>query len=360
MNTYAVIMAGGIGERLWPLSRQKRPKQVLKLCSERTMIEETIERVKPMVPMERIIVVTGNDMKEAIQGVMPELTDGNFITEPCRRNTAPAIFAAASHILAKDSDGIMVVLSSDHFIKPYERFAERIATARSVAESTDALVLIGIEPSRPETGYGYIEIGKPLKEFEKQKVFSVDSFKEKPNHLTADRYYTSGKHLWNSGMFVWKASTIMDEAKKYLPEMYASFQKYTASIGQDNETNVLEMIYNTIVSKSIDHGILEHSKRVVVLWASFIWDDVGSPLAIPRIHPPDEDGNTTIGKAVFYNSYQNIVVNQREHPVVLFGLSDLVIIHTDDVLLITTTSRESEMRRLMELIKENNELKEYL
>ncbi|MFP4460024.1 MAG: mannose-1-phosphate guanylyltransferase [Candidatus Zixiibacteriota bacterium] len=359
MKDYAIIMAGGIGERLWPLSRKSKPKQLLKLFSDKTMIEETIARIEDMIPIERVLIVSGKEMKDMIKETVPRLKDENFLVEPKRKNTASAILYAANYLLGKEEDAMMFVLTSDHFIKPVDRFLESLKLAKEVA-MTDKLVLLGIEPSRPETGYGYIETGEQMDEFDSNDVYKVKAFKEKPQRHIADKYYIDSKHLWNSGMFIWKASSIAREANVCAPKLATEFDKYRESVESPDSQKTLEDVFDRAEKVSIDSGVMEKACNVAVVRAKFIWDDMGSFIALPRIYGSDGNGNTVIGEAKNYRSFQTVVYNKTDKPIVTFGLSDAIIVRTDDVLLIMSSHEHSKVGELVKKIKENGELEEYM
>ena len=361
MKQFVVIMAGGIGERLWPLSRQSKPKQFLKLYSQNTMFEETLKRIEPLVPIENIIVVTNQTMKDLILEEHPNLTDDNFLVEPRRRNTASAIVYAAIHIKAKFGDGMMFVLTSDHFIKPLDRFLESLRLASKVADS-GKLVLLGIEPSRPETGYGYIEtdLENPMQEYSDREVYPVKSFKEKPNIQLADKYYIDAVHLWNSGMFIWKASAILDAAEEHIPNVYGPFQELFANYNTDKRQETVISVFDKVQSVSIDKGVMERAKDVAVVRANFVWDDMGSFLALQRVYQPDNCGNIEVGNVLSKKSIETVVFNSTDKPVVTFGLTDTVVVRTDDVVFVFSTSEAPNITTMLNVLKNKDEYDEYL
>ncbi len=358
---FAVIMAGGIGERLWPLSRKSKPKQFLKLYSDKSMFEETIERIAPMIPLENVLIVTNSVMKELIQNEHPNITDDNFLVEPKRRNTASAILYAATHIKAKHGDGKMFVLTSDHFIKPRDRFLESLRLAGHVAES-GKLVLLGVEPSRPETGYGYIEVDldNPMTEYSERDVYPVSSFKEKPNMRLADKYYIDSVHLWNSGMFIWKVSAILEAAKKSIPDVYGPFNDLLDKYNTDEREKAVADVFERVPSISIDKGVMERASDVAVVRANFVWDDMGSFLALPRVFQPDSCGNIEVGNVKSRKSIETIVFNSTEKPIVTFGLTDSIVVRTDDVVLVLSKSEAPNMAELLKTIREEGNLDRYM
>lgn len=361
MKNFAVIMAGGKGERFWPASRADRPKQLLRLLSEKTMLEETIDRVDTLVDPEDVLIVTSDDLRILIEKELPQLGNGNFLIEPVGRNTAPAIGLAAANIVAKHGDGVMIVLSSDHRIKPVESFQTAISAAAQIAAENDRLILIGIETSRPETGYGYIQTGIELMEVDGLTIYDVASFREKPNRLLAQEYYLDSKHLWNSGIFVWRAKVILEEMETALPEHYELLMRYKDAVGTPEERKILDEIFAKMQSISIDYGVLEKSKSVAVLRAKFTWDDVGSFSALERIMRKDFDGNVVAGdNVVLHETYETTVMNEAPGPVVTFGISDITIIRTEDALLVIHKTKIPHMRELLDTMKEMPDMEGYL
>ena len=361
MENFAIILAGGKGERFWPVSRESKPKQLLKLISDRTMLEETISRVESFVKNENILVVTGHDLKRLMKKETPALKNENFIIEPVGRNTAPAIGLAAANIIGRFGDGLMFVLSTDHHIKPVGAFVKALKKAGRFAVKENRLVLLGIEPSRPETGYGYIEMGREIEKTKDYTICDVAFFKEKPNRLKAQEYYLDSKHLWNSGIFIWKASEILKEIEKYLPGLHSELKKYITVIGTKKEKQVLREAFERIEAISIDYGVLEKSDSVAVLHAKFTWDDVGSYAALERILSKDRDGNIIAGdNTLFVDTYETTIMNETPGLVVTFGVSDLVVVRAEDVVFIVHKTRIPEMRELLEKVKKRPELEKYL
>ncbi|MCK5832525.1 mannose-1-phosphate guanylyltransferase [bacterium] len=360
MENFAVILAGGRGERFWPASRYKKPKQLLKMISDRTMLEETMCRVEGFVDKKNVLIVTGEHLKGLIKKEIGPLDDDNFFIEPIGRNTAPAIGFAAAKIAATHGDGIMFVLSSDHLIRPVSTFIEAMQAAKTIAENSDKLMLIGIEPSRPETGYGYIEVGTDLQQVDGFTAYNVESFKEKPNHLIAQEYYLDNKHLWNSGIFVWRAKRILEEIEINLPELFEVISGYMELIGTEDEASFIKSEFERINPISIDYGVLEKSKHVGVLRAKFTWDDVGDYGALERILVKNHDGNVLSGDDIFaHETYESTIISDGEGAVVTFGVSDLVVVREGDVLLVLHKTRIPQMRELLEKIKDEG-LERYL
>ena len=362
MEEFVVILAGGRGERFWPASRTNMPKQLLKLYSNKTMLQETMDRTLPLVPLERTFIVTGNHLRDLIKQTHPEVPDQNFIIEPMAKNTAPAICLAAANIVAQYGDGIMYVLASDHYIYPVEMFRDVLRVGREVILTFDKLVLMGIQPTRAETGYGYIQIGEKIAEYDGIKCFHVNSFKEKPSRVKAQEFYLSGEYLWNSGNFMFRAQKVLEEAEKYLPEFAKKMRQYIDKFGTPEAEQILRDAFENVTAISIDFAILEKSQDVAVLWGAFQWDDVGSWGALERILPKDKFNNVIAGvdEKLLVDTYETTIYNNQDSLIVAFGVSDLVIVNMGDVILVMNKTRIPEMRELVEKVKENPEWKKYL
>ena len=342
---YAVILAGGKGERFWPLSRSSRPKQLLKILGDKSMLRMTAERLEGFIPAERRIVILTGGIAPAVK---LEIADERMLIEPCGRNTALAVGFAAVEIMKESSDAVMAVLPADHYIGEKELFLRALEVGFEYAEK-GSLVTFGVVPSRPETGYGYIELGKEID----RGVFSVERFREKPNTKEAMEYLRSGRFLWNSGMFVWKASVILEEIKRYLPEMGEYLQAY-----MDGKMTV-EELYDRSISISIDYGVMERSKRVVVVKANFSWDDVGSWLSLERIHPRDKDKNVVLGDSALLDTSECVVFSDEGKLVATLGINGLIVVNTGDVVLVADKSRAQDVRALVEFLADRGK-KKYL
>jgi len=343
---YPVILAGGAGERFWPLSRKDHPKQFLKIFSDKSMINETINRLLPIAPKNHIYIVCGENLYRPLRKMVGKQV--SIINEPYGKNTAPAIALAAAKLVKKDPDGIMAVLSADHLIKPTAKFISCLKCAAVIAQDNHSLVTFGIKPARPDTGYGYIEIGKKLKTGRNQKAYQVKSFKEKPNQQTATTYIKSGKFLWNSGMFVWSLKTIMNEFKSSMPQLYKHLKIY-----QKNQTQkALLHFYKNVKKESIDYGVMEKARRVAVIECSFNWDDVGSWEALPRFSKLDKQGNLITGKSISLDCKNITLINKDQNNLIAVkGLQSLAIIQTPDALLIINKNEIKNIKTLTAQIK---------
>ncbi|MCX7920927.1 MAG: mannose-1-phosphate guanylyltransferase [Clostridia bacterium] len=351
MDKYAVIMAGGGGTRFWPLSRQQKPKQLLNISGNDVMINEAIKRMLGVVELDKTYIVTNKKQKEVIrQLIMNELPKENILYEPIGRNTAACIAYAAVAISAKGGDALMCVLPSDHFIGNEDRFRETMARAFDAAEKTGKLITVGIKPTFPSTGYGYIRYTGDG-EMELDGVYEVDEFIEKPGIESARRYVESGNYLWNSGMFVWKVSTILENIKRYLPRLYKSMLHIREMILSGREQEGIESIYSALPSISIDFGIMERSDEVLVIPGDFGWNDVGSWDALGTIFPTDESGNIIRAKHVSINTKNSIIYNNGDRLIATIGLDNLIIADTSDALLICPKDKAQEVKNIVELIK---------
>lgn len=332
-------MAGGSGTRFWPASRNARPKQFLKIGSERTLLRQTAERVLALVGWDRLIVVTGAHHAEHAHHDLPELPAANLLKEPVGRNTAPCIGWATDVILARDPEARIAVLSADHFIADEARFRGYLEQA--FAAASDRIVLFGIEPDRPETGYGYIQRGQ-----ERGGIFEVQRFVEKPDRATAEGYLAEGTYLWNSGMFVFPARLMRDEIEQHLPDLDQALRKIAA------DATALEAVYPRIPSISIDYGIMEKTRRVAVLAASFGWSDVGSWDAAMEIYPADVEGNVLRGDVLNVASARSMVDAETGRLVALVGVEDVIVVDTPDALLVMRRGRSQDVKKVVEALKE--------
>jgi mannose-1-phosphate guanylyltransferase len=355
---YAVVMAGGSGTRLWPRSRKSKPKQLLDIVSSKTMIQETVDRLSGLVEEENIIVVVGEMHFEDINRQLAQVPTENILVEPEGKNTAPCIGLAAVHVRARHKNAVMVVLPSDHLIKNANRFRKVIKAAAAVAQKGKSLVTIGIEPTFPETGYGYVQIGEKTGSTKGEDVYEVIAFREKPTVTVARKFLKAGAYMWNSGMFVWTADTILDQIEKHLPDLHKGLMKIDASLGKDSEQRTLKKVYASIESESIDFGVMEKADKVMLLKGDFGWNDIGSWAAMEQLWPKDADGNFLDADVVSIESSGNIIHSTKK-LVTVIGLKDIVIIETEDALLVCAKDRAPDVRRAVEELKERG-LDDYL
>ena len=348
MKKTALIMAGGRGERFWPKSRKNLPKQFLSLTDDgKTMIQLTVERILPLVDMQDIYIATNRDYKKLVREQLPEIPEENILCEPVGRNTAPCIGLGAVHISRKYDDAVMLVLPSDHLLKYNTIFLNTLSDAAEVAEQGENLVTLGITPDYPETGYGYIKFN-PNQTM--KRAFAVDRFVEKPDLETAKEYLATEQYLWNSGMFIWKVSTILHNMEKYLPETYAGLQRIQNAIATEDEQSVLEQEFEAFHSESIDYGIMEKAQNIYILSGSFGWDDVGSWLAVERIRQSNEFGNVITGNAVTVDT-KNTIIEGDKKLIATVGIEDLIIVDTEDALLICEKDSAGNIKKVLENLK---------
>lgn len=324
------------------------PKQFLSLTDDgKTMIQLTVERILPLVDMEDIYISTNVAYKDLVRRQLPEIPEENILCEPVGRNTAPCIGLGAVHMAKKYGDGIMMVLPSDHLIKYTSIFISTLSDACDVAEQGPNLVTLGITPDSPETGYGYIKF---LPDRSLGRAFAVDRFVEKPNLETAKEYVVSEQYLWNSGMFIWKISTILDNLKEYLPEIYEGLCRIGAAIGTETQEHVLEREFEAFRPESIDYGVMEKAKNIYILTGAFGWDDVGSWLAVGRIKQSNEFGNVVNGNVVTVNT-KNTIIQGGEKLIATVGIQDIIVVDTEDALLICDKNSAGDIKKVLENLR---------
>ncbi|MBW2648526.1 MAG: mannose-1-phosphate guanylyltransferase [Deltaproteobacteria bacterium] len=355
---YAVIMAGGKGTRFWPLSREKRPKHLLNITGEKTIIQYTVDRVTPLVGKDNVLIVTGVSHSDEIRKQLPELPAENILIEPVGRNTAPCIGLAAIHIRKRNPDAVMFVLPSDHLIADTKSFLASLTTAHEMAKMRDCLVTIGIKPEWPETGYGYMEKGRIASTIGETKIYEVQSFREKPDPATAEAFLKDGRFFWNSGMFIWKASAILDAIKRLVPELYDGLMKIEKSIGTKYEKDTLSEIYRNIRPVSIDYGVMEKAPDVFMLEGIFGWNDIGSWDALWDVLDKDAGGNATRGDIISFDTSNSLIYSPKK-MVALIGVKNLIVVETGDSLLICRRGASQDVRKVVERLEEKG-MKEYL
>ncbi|HCD44607.1 MAG TPA: mannose-1-phosphate guanylyltransferase [Lachnoclostridium sp.] len=348
MNTTALIMAGGRGERFWPKSRKNMPKQFLSLTDDgKTMIQLTVERISPMVKLEDVYIATNKEYKSLVLEQLPGLPEQNVLCEPVGRNTAPCIGLGAMHIAKKYDDAMMFVFPSDHLIKFNQMFIRTLQDACEVAEKNDNLVTIGIVPDYPETGYGYIKFDSHIME---GHAYKVDRFVEKPSLEMAKEYLATEEYLWNSGMFIWKVSSILKNFRKFMPDTYDALKRIQDAIGTEQEEAVLEKEFRGIQSQSIDYGIMEKAEGIYILLGTFGWDDVGSWLAVERIKKTNEFGNAVNGNIITVNSH-NCIIQGGKKLIAAVGLDDMIVVDTEDATLICSKDHAGDIKKVLENLK---------
>ncbi len=348
MKITALIMAGGRGERFWPKSRKNMPKQFLSLTDDgKTMIQLTVERISSVVDMEDIYIATNKDYKELVRSQLPGIPEKNILCEPVGRNTAPCIGLGAVHMAKKYDDAIMLVLPSDHLIKFNKMFLSVLKDSCDVAEKDRNLVTIGITPAYAETGYGYIKFDSHVME---GRAYKVDRFVEKPSLEVAKEYLETEEYLWNSGMFVWKLSSILYNLERFMPETFAGLKRIQASIGTPEEEDVLRKEFAQFQSQSIDYGIMEKAENIYTVPGTFGWDDVGSWLAVERIRKSNEMGNVVSGNIITVGTH-NCIIQGEKKLIAAVGLEDLIIVDTEDATLICAKDSTADIKKVLENLK---------
>lgn len=349
MKTYGVIMAGGGGTRFWPLSRKQTPKQLLNLSGKDVMVNEAIDRLARVTDYKNVFIVTNATQKsKMVEVVSGRITENHILAEPAARNTAACIGYAAIEILKKYGDGVMLITPSDAYIKDSEKFADILKVAVREAQASDKLITIGISPTYPATGYGYIQYARSDKQAK-----NVLKFVEKPDREKAKDYLKSGDFVWNSGMFVWKASVILNNFKTLLPEVYSYLEKMSDSFGTKNETDVINELYPQIPSVSIDYGIMEKSKDIVVIPGEFGWNDIGSLDMFNVIHDEDDNGNVLLGDVLAFDT-KHTTLYSSGRLVAAIGVDNLIVVETPDAILVCQKDRAQDVKKIVEELKSND------
>jgi mannose-1-phosphate guanylyltransferase len=350
VKIYPVIMAGGSGTRFWPLSRKDRPKQFLALAGDEPLLAATVGRLPPLAKAKETFVVCGPAHAAAARRMLPKLPEQNFIVEPCARNTAPCVGLAALHVARRDPRGVMAMLPADHHIARPPAFREAIAVAADLAQR-GAIATIGIKPSRPETGYGYLKIGPRLAASGRKgkgAAHKVERFVEKPDLVTAARYLADGGYLWNSGIFAFRADVILEEIRRAMPVLGEQLDAIDAAHGTPAYKKTLARIFPECPSISIDYGVMEKSKRIAVVPADFGWSDVGSFAALPDVRPTDRLGNVAEGDAVVVDAHNAVVLAKGGRPVAVVGIDDVVVVDAGDAVLVCRRDRAQDVRQAVE------------
>ncbi|MCO8122780.1 sugar phosphate nucleotidyltransferase [Stieleria sp. TO1_6] len=362
---YAVIMAGGSGTRFWPASRKLQPKQLLSLSGSRTMIQATSDRLAELVPVENQLVITNQILVAPIAQQLPNHPPANLVGEPAKRDTAPCIGLAAALVHHQDPDAVMAVMPSDHVIGTDQQFCQAIEAAHQlVLQDPTRIVTFGIKPTYPAESFGYIQRGAPLPagndsgqtgpgQTDSVNAYAVAQFKEKPDQTTAQHYLESGDFYWNSGIFLWRASTILEALKTNQPQMYAHIETIANAIGRPDYQDVLEREFSAIEGTSIDYAVMESYPNVAVIEAPFEWDDVGSWQSLGRLHESDSNGNTVVGKHIGIDTTGSIIFGDPQHTIVTIDIDDLIVVQTKDATLVAPKSSEERVREAVKRIQES-------
>lgn len=351
---FAVVMAGGSGTRFWPMSRTALPKQMLALVTQRPLLLETVRRLDGMIPRERVIVVTNEAYAQAARDLLAGVPAENVVPEPCGRDTAACIGLAATLARKLDPDATLAVLAADHVVSTDEEFRATLARAAEViAARPNALVTFGVKPTRPATGYGYLERGEELGRVGGRPFHRVASFREKPDAATAQRFVAAGTFFWNAGIFVFRADAILDRIERFLPELARELPG--VAVEYEKHGVIARASYERLQKISIDFGVMEKDDDVVALEASFSWDDVGSFAALERVLPHDEQGNCGFGPRAAIDARDNVVVAGDGELVALIGVSDLVVVRTKDATLVCKKSDAERVKEMVALLEKRDE-----
>jgi mannose-1-phosphate guanylyltransferase len=365
-NRYVIIMAGGRGERFWPVSREKTPKQLLTLLGKKSFLQQAVDRVLPLVPAKNIFVITNEAQLPEVRKQLPKIPRGNLVAEPIGRDTCAAVTLGAALVGARSTTGVMAVLPADHVIPDEKKFQQVLGDAFDLASRGRAIVTIGIKPTGPDTGYGYIRVGEPLPAPQGVKRYKTvfhraEQFVEKPYFDKALEYVNSGLYRWNAGMFVWSFVTVTEGLQKHQPEMYAACQRWFKVAANPARLNkVLAKEYPEIKKVSIDYALMEHAQNVIVADGDFEWDDLGSWTALARHLKPDAEGNCAVADFIHVDGARNIIFDARSKgrrtPIAVVGLRDSILVQTDDAVML---AHKSQAQKVKELVKKLAELKEF-
>lgn len=351
-------MAGGRGERFWPMSTSEKPKQLLALTGKHSMLEEAVNRLEPLIPPERIMIVTSSSLVPHIQKLMPKFPANNLIGEPEGRNTAPAIALGSAIIRTRNRDAQIVVLTADHIIGDTSIFLQTLKDSLAVAAENDALLTLGIPPTFPCTGFGYLEAGSQLSgliaeaQAFKTTFLPTLRFVEKPDAATAADYLNAGNYYWNSGMFIWSLATFEKAARKHHPELFHFMAELEPSIGTALFSETLKKTYAELQKISIDYAIMEKADNILMAKAEFSWDDLGSWSSLQKYFQPDQTGNISLGNAVMVDAKANLTVSDSEHLITLIGVENLIVVQHGKALLVCPKERDQDVKKIIDKIKQ--------
>ncbi|MEK7678309.1 MAG: sugar phosphate nucleotidyltransferase [Verrucomicrobiota bacterium] len=362
---FVIIMAGGRGERFWPVSREKTPKQLIPLLGGTSFLQQTVDRVLPLVPLKNILIITNEVQAPEVRRQLPKLPKENVVAEPIGRDTCAAVTLGAAMVGARSTKAVMALLPADHVIAEDKKFQQVLADAFDLASRGQAIVTIGIKPTDPATGYGYIRVGEPLppphgvKPY-KTTFFKAEQFVEKPHYEKAIEYVNSGHYRWNAGMFIWSFVTITEGLQKHQPEMFAACQRWFKMAGTPKLAKALAKEYPELKKISIDFALMEQAQNVVVADGSFAWDDVGSWTALGRHLKPDAAGNCAVADFIHVDAARNIIFDARTKqrtPIAVVGLRDSILVLTDDATLLAHKSQAQKVKELVKKLAEDPRLK---
>lgn len=353
---YGLILAGGKGSRLYPLSRADQPKQFLKLINDKSFLVNTVDRIIPIIDRDNIYVVTNMDYREKVKDELIGIREENIFVEPANKETATCIGLSAVKLLKQDANAVMVVLPSDHYIQGEKNYIDTLSQAIEMANKRRCIVTLGIEPNRPETGYGYIEMGE--RTTGNIATYKIARFTEKPNSEVAKDFLLKGTYLWNSGMFIFRADVILREIEKYLPKLHKPLMEIYKSLGEENEEEVVKEQYDLIDGISIDFGIMQKTRKAYVIKCDFNWDDMGSFGALSRLLGTYRNNN--ISKNVYIDECENCSIFGDKNLIIGFGIKDLVVVDAGDVILVMDKNKDQEIKHLLNKLNENKEYSKFL
>lgn len=353
---YGLILAGGKGSRLYPLSRAKEPKQFLKIINDKSFLVNTLDRVIPLIDKQNLYIVTNKEYKDRVLEEIQDINKDNVIVEPSNKETATCIGLSAVKLLKQDKDAVMIVLPSDHYIEKEKEYIETLKQAVELANRKRGIVTIGINPIRAETGYGYIQMGE--RTLGDIATYKVERFTEKPNEEVAKEFLVKGNYLWNSGIFVFRADVILREMEKYLPKIYKALMEIYSSIGAENEEEVIKNQYDKIEGISIDFGIMQRTRKAYVIKGDFVWDDIGSFKSLSRFLSRQDKND--ISKNVYLEGCENCSVFGNKNLIIGLGIKDVVIVDAGDVILVMDKDKDQEIKNLLNNINKTREYDEYL
>lgn len=366
-DRFVIIMAGGRGERFWPVSREKTPKQLIKLLGDKSFLQEAVARVLPLVPLKNIFIITNQAQAAEVRKQLPKLPTDNVVAEPVGRDTCAAVALGAALVGARSTTGVMAVLPADHVIPEEKKFQQVLSDAFEVAAKGQVIVTIGIKPTEPNTGYGYIHTGNELPtptgvKKTKTKFFKAERFVEKPNFEMALEYVNSGHYRWNAGMFVWSFVTVTNGLEKHQPEMFAACQRwFKVAANGPKLAKVLAKEYPEIKKISIDFALMEHAQNVICADGSFAWDDLGAWPALARHVKQDAEGNAAVADFIHVDAARNIIYDarskERRTPIAVVGLRDSIIVQTDDAVLVAHKSQAQKIKELVKKLAADGRLK---
>ena len=366
-DRFVIIMAGGKGERFWPVSREKTPKQLIRLLGEKSFLQEAVERVLPLVPLKNVLIITNEVQAPEVRKQLPKLPKENVVAEPVGRDTTAAVTLGAALVGARSTTGVMAVLPADHVIPEEKKFQQVLSDAFDLATRGQAIVTIGIKPTEPATGYGYIRVGEPLPPPQgvkgyKTAFFRAEQFVEKPDYNRALDYVNSGQYRWNAGMFIWSFVTITEGLQKHQPEMYAACQRWFKLAATPAKLQkALAKEYPELKKISIDYGLMEHAQNVLVADGVFEWDDLGSWTALGRHLKSDPEGNCALADFIHVDGARNIIFDartkDRRTPIAVVGLRDSILVQTDDATLLAHKSQAQKVKELVKRLAEDPKLK---